>query len=113
MSLTHQAYQERKWGPFPTLRKALEQKDLSGECYGLTSADDDAFDFMHRLIEISILVCAHKDRIKELATSGHDEALREDLGRLESLLLEASSFFKYRAKTIHDLYWEFTEYRDK
>jgi hypothetical protein len=38
--LTQAAFDERKWGPFPALRKALADKRLPDDYYGIASTDD-------------------------------------------------------------------------
>jgi hypothetical protein len=55
--LTYEAYNERKWGPFPALRKVLETRRLPDSCYGWTSVSDNAFDQRHRAVEMSFLAC--------------------------------------------------------
>jgi hypothetical protein len=104
MSLTHSALHERKWGPFPGLRQALQDKEIPGKYYGVSSADDNEFDFMQRLMEISILVIAHEASIEELANaeccSVQCKDTCRDLCRLSDLLRDASFYFRDKADSV-------------
>lgn len=101
MSLTHHAYQERMWGPFPAIRKVLEKREVPGDYYGLTSADDNEFEFMRRLMEIAILVNEHKKHITEFTNMDNLKDVHEDLERLEKLLKRASLYFIDKADSIY------------
>ncbi|NLX18146.1 MAG: hypothetical protein GXY53_02545 [Desulfobulbus sp.] len=94
MSLTAEAYRERKWGPFPALRKALEDKQVPPNYYGFTSASDNMFDAMSRLIEIAVLTNEYENDIKAKAVSVGREDMYRDLLNLEEALENASRFFK-------------------
>lgn len=104
MCLTHSALQERKWGPFPGLRQALQDKEIPSKCYGVTSADDNEFEFMQRLMEISVLVISHEANIEELANpeccSVYCEETCRDLYRLSGLLRDVSSYFRDKAESV-------------
>lgn len=104
MSLTAEAYRERKWGPFPALRKALEDKQVPPNYYGLTSASDNMFDAMHRLIEIAVLTDEYENEIKATAVSTGREDMYRDLRRLEEALEQASHFFKRTGDKVRTLY---------
>ena len=94
MSLTAEAYRVRKWGHFPALRKALEDKEVPSNYYGLTSASDNMFDAMRRLIEIAVLTDEYENDIKATTVSvGRDEMYR-DLHNLEMAFENATGFFK-------------------
>ena len=94
MCLTEKAYQERKWGSFPTLRKALEDKKIPGHYFGMTSADDNMFDAMGRLLDIAVLFDEFKGYVKETANSLGVEKMCEDLKTLENALERARGFFE-------------------
>ncbi len=94
MSLTTEEYRERKWGPFPALRKALEDKQVPSNNYGLTAADDNMFDALHRLTEIAVLANAYEIDIKKTAVSMGQEEMYRDLCKLEEFLEQVSHFFK-------------------
>lgn len=111
MSLTHQAYQERMWGPFPSLRKVLEKREVPGEYYGLTSVDDNEFEFMRRLMEIAILVNEYKTHIIESTNAENVNEVSEDLDRLGELLKRASSYFSNKADSIYAISRDLTKYR--
>jgi len=104
MSLTEKAYQERKWGSFPALRQALENKKIPSESYGFTSVSDNMFESMGRLLEISVLTIGCKNHIRETAQSVGREAMYSDLRRLEEALEQASNFFKRQIEEVQTLY---------
>ena len=111
MSLTHHAYQERMWGPFPSLRKVLEKREVPGEYYGLTSADDNEFEFMRRLMEIAILVNEHKTHILEFTNADNMKEVDEEPERLGELLRGASSYFYNKADSIYEISRDLTKDR--
>ena len=94
MCLTQEAYRERKWGHFPALRKALEDKQVPGSYYGITSASDNMFDAMGRLMQIAVLTDEYESDIKATALSVGREDMYRDLRNLERALEDASRFFK-------------------
>ena len=49
MSLTHEGYEDRKWKSSPILRKFLQEKSIPGKYYGITTSDDNYFDYIGRL----------------------------------------------------------------
>jgi len=104
MSLTEEAYCERKWRPFPALRKALEDKQVPSNYYGLTSASDNMFDAMSRLIEIAVLTSEYENEIKETAVSTGREEMYRDLRNLEEALVQASHFFETTSDKVRMLY---------
>ena len=103
MCLTEQAYRERKWGQFPVLRKAIEDKKIPGSYFGVTSASDNMFDAMGRLVEIAVLACEFEDCIIETANSTGNKEMSDDLIKLEKALESICSFFTERIKTIKRL----------
>jgi serine/threonine-protein kinase RIO1 len=94
MSMTTAAYSERKWGMLPALRQALEDKEIPGNYYGLTSVSDNIFDMMHRLLEISILVREYDKYIIDTAQSVGKQEMDRDLRMLEYAFKHASYFFR-------------------
>jgi hypothetical protein len=111
MSLTHQAYQERMWGPFPAIRKVLEKREVPGEYYGLTSIDDNEFEFMRRMTEIAILVNEHKTHLIAFTNADNVKEVYEDLDRLVELLKRASSYFNNKADSIYAISRDLTNNR--
>jgi hypothetical protein len=93
MSLTPAAYRERKWGQFPVLRRALEDKKVPEHYYGLTSASDNMFDGLHRLLEIAVLVQEYDEHIREVGRLVGEAGMYKDLKNLESDLKSACLFF--------------------
>ena len=98
-----EAYRERKWGPFPALRQVLEDKRLSGKHFGITSASDNLFDRLHRLIEITLLTRDYSEELLKTANNDFGEALQEDLTHLESDLKQARSFIDGEIENIKAL----------
>ncbi len=104
MSLTAEAYRERKWRPFPALRKALEDKQVPSSYYGVISTSDNMFDATVRLIEIAVLTEEYQNEIKATAVSTGREDMYRDLRRLEEALEQASHFFKRTGDKVRTLY---------
>jgi hypothetical protein len=104
MSLTEQGYRERKWGHFPALRKALEDKKIPESYYGLTSASDNMFEAMERLVEIAVLAVEYENAVKETAVSVGREEMYNDLRVVERSLERAYDFFKQKGENVRALY---------
>jgi hypothetical protein len=104
MCLTPEAYRERKWGHYPALRQALENKKIPSHYYGFTSASDNMFESMGRLIQISVLAVEYKDHIRETSQSVGREDMYRDLQSLEEQLEDAARFFKRRSEEVRQLY---------
>ena len=104
MSLTKEAYDNRKWGSYPSLRKALSDKRISNYDYiGITSAHDNIFDATNRLIEIAILVDEYESDIKKIAKVEGRKTVWKDLERLEESLKYASYRFEKFSNRIRDV----------
>ena len=104
--LTETAYNERKWGPFPALRKILEEKKIKDpnlEYYGLTSADDNIFDQTNRLIKMAILVEQNEENILNYARPGLCEEFFADLDHLEENMQSLHRFIDEKTEIIKDL----------
>lgn len=99
------------WGPFPTIRKVLEKRKVPGEYYGMTSVNDNEFEFMRRLMEIAILVNEHKTYLIEFTNADNVKEVYEDLDRLGELLNRASSYFKYKVDSIYAISRDLTKDR--
>ena len=103
MSLTAEGYRERKWGAFPALRKALEDKHVPPNYYGASSASDNMFEYMSRLIEIAVLTEEYGNDIKATAVSVGREDMYRDLLNLKEALEDASRFFKRTSDMVQRL----------
>jgi hypothetical protein len=101
--LTEETSRERKWGQYPTLRKALEDKRIPDRYYGPTSVSDNMFAELHRLVEIAILAREYESIIKATAHAIGPEAVSRDLDRLYHELNGASSFFREQAEYVEAL----------
>jgi hypothetical protein len=114
MSLTEEAYRERKWGFIPVLRQVLEDKEIPASYYGCSSASDNIFEAFSRLMDISVLLVEHKSHIKERARSlgrvGR-ESMFEDLRRVEGKLEYVSHFFRETIEQIRTLRAELSNER--
>ena len=95
--------QERKWGEFPTLRVALQDKRIPDEYYGPTSASKNIFNRLECLLEVSILAFEHADLVKETARSVGQEGMQRDLNRLRDELDAAAAFFRQQAEDVRSL----------
>jgi hypothetical protein len=104
MSLTEEGYRERKWGRFPTLRQALEDKKIPSTYFGFTSASDNMFDAMGRLLEISVLAVEYQSHIKKTTQSAGQEEMYKDLLKLEEDLEQAMYFFKRKIDEVRAIY---------
>lgn len=102
--LTVKGYHERKWKPFPALRKALEDKKVPSDYYGIISTADNMFDATVRLMEIAVLTEEYQNEIKATAASTGREEMYRDLLRLEKELDQASLFFKKTGDKVRTLY---------
>lgn len=104
MCLTPEAHRERKWGALPALRKALEDKEIPSNYYGMTSASDNMFDATVRLMEITVLVAKYEGDIKEIAVSVGRDKMVHDLFESEHALKDASYFFQRAIDEVQRLY---------
>jgi hypothetical protein len=104
MSLTFEAHRERKWGLFPVLRAALEDKEIPGKYYGFTSAPENIFECMDRLIHIAVLASEYENDIRQVAASKGREEMYRDLRYLEDGLNEFSDYFKKMSDRVRMLY---------
>ena len=101
--LTEEASRERKWGQYPALRKALEDKRIPDRYYGPTSASDNMFAELHRLVEIALLTREYESIITATAHAIGPEAMSRDLDRLHHELNGALSFFREQAEYVEVL----------
>ena len=77
--LTTESLQKRKWGRFPAMRKALEDKRIPDTYYGPTSVSDNVFDSLSRLVEIAILVHEYESSIRDTAQIVGKQQMWDDL----------------------------------
>ncbi len=104
MSLTPEAYRERKWGRYPALRKALEDKEIPSRYYGFTSVSDNMFDATLRLMEIAVLAIEYGSAIREMVPLVGREKMYSDLRALEKSLKSASQSFAEDSDKVRRLY---------
>lgn len=91
--LTSEALQERKWGEFPELRKALQANRVPDGYYGPTSVSDNIFSQLERLAEVAIIVKEFRTVVDQAATPQNLRRLTADLHRLEQALGLGIRFF--------------------
>ncbi len=101
--LTKKALRERKWGPYPALRKALDDKRIPEGYYGPTSVSDSIFSALDRLIEIAILAREHEGLVRETAQAVGPGDMYWDLQRLQTELEAACSFLEQQAEGVRTL----------
>ena len=95
--ISNEALAERKWGPFPELRKLFEQYPVPPDVYGHSSVSDNMAAWIGRLIEIAATVEANADKLSEESLQVTEpSALLSDLERLHGSIRSAS-------KAIEDL----------
>ena len=103
MSLTEEAYEERKWGPFPALRQTLATKQIPDRYFGLSSVSDNMFARLNRLLEISVLVEEYGEEIADATPDvGVGETIR-DIERLEEMLHDTANRFEAQAEQIRSV----------
>jgi hypothetical protein len=91
------------WGRFPALRRALEEKTIPARLFGATTASDNMFDQINRLLRIAVLVCEFEDCVKETARSANHSQTCEDLMVLENDLDTAASFLSQSIERVREL----------
>ena len=103
MSLTSEAFEERKWGPFPALRQVLASKQVPDSYFGLSSVSDNVFARLDRLLHIAILAEVHRDEVGDaMPTIGVEDTMR-DLQLLEEMLYDAAESLGAQAKRIRSV----------
>jgi hypothetical protein len=66
MRLSAEGYRERKWGPFPALRQALEDKQIPSNYFGPTSVADNMsealfkYDSYQKVREWTLIILAYQ-----------------------------------------------------
>ncbi len=101
--LTNEAMEERKWGRFPSLRKALANKTPPPAYYGPTSASETISDEMGRLLEISAIAMEYRDYLKKNAENDGEKHAVEDLLRLAERLDGISKYVRQAADEVRAL----------
>jgi hypothetical protein len=98
MSLTEEAYFERKWEGLPILANLIGKKQLSMEWCGESSVADNIIDRVNRTLEIYASVEDNRDKIKNLIINSKSNIeMHKLLGELEYLqiqLMDLSERFK-------------------
>ena len=89
--------QERKWGEFPELRKALQASPVPASYYGDSSVSDNIFSKLKRLAEVAVIVKEYQTAVAESATPQNLRQLTVDLHRLEQALEFGARFYKDHA----------------
>ena len=101
MSLTEQAYFERKWEGLPILANLIGKKQLSMKWTGESSVADNIMDRVNRTLQIYASVEDNHDEIKNLIINSKSNIeMHKLLGELKNLqiqLMALSERFKYYA----------------
>lgn len=100
MCLTKRGYQERTWGPYPALRRFLEDKSLSWRYYVGSSASDHIFERLPRVLEIGLLTCDNREEICNGAADVGWDALHRDL---EALARQLDDLAQLLHETAHEV----------
>ena len=101
--LSEEGFRERKWGRFPALRKALEDKSIPNSYYSPISVSDNTFEALHRLVEIAILAREHESVVRKTAQSVGPKEMYRDLHLLQDELEGISSLIRQHAKDVRAL----------
>jgi hypothetical protein len=107
MSLTPEAYADKKWGFIPELRKIFENLRLDDSHYGYSSASYNKFERTSDILKIAILILDNKDKLSGLVQKYRDveecllkgcqdeHVAREDLNKAgESISRAQADLFK-------------------
>ena len=107
MSLTEKAYFERKWGEFPILASIVSQSQLNTKWTGSSSATDNIFDQVQRLIDIQARVKDSANEIKASILASDStidkKALKLEFHLLQKQLMHISDIFKSFAKDFESM----------
>jgi len=104
--LTDKALCERRWGKFPVLRLAIENRTLSGHHYGWTSVDDNIFQKLPRVLEIGFLALESRGQIREVASTEGWGGMHRDVELLSNELRALGELLKQVARDVESLHRE-------
>jgi len=96
--LTPEALENRKWGEFPELRKALKVSQVPDDYYGHSSVSENLFNQLQRLAEVAVIVKEHRSVVERTAKPENLQELKADIFRLKDALNWASRFFSDHAE---------------
>ena len=91
------------WPGLDALSELLFGRKLSLRWTGPTSASDNVFDGVHRLLEVYATVCDHEDEVGATVGSPSGRAMHEDLMRLSDMLASTSEMFDRASKSMEKL----------
>lgn len=104
MSLLPAAYEKRMWGDFPTLRSILKDAKVADHHYGPSTASDNIFDRVQRLLEVALIVQDNKEAtIAALNRDDPRDPLAKDLFALKRAMNWAESYVGAVAGEIEEL----------
>lgn len=104
MCLSDSAIRERTWGPFPALRQFLEDKSLSWEYYGASSASDNVFEVLPRVLKIGFLTRDNREGICSNAANISWDALHRDVETLAHELDGLAQLLRRTAEEVRGLH---------
>ena len=97
MSMTPQAYNEKKWRGLNSLRSALSMTNLDDHHYGDSTAHYNKFESLSDLLHVSLLVL---DNVDKISYSGDLETFKDDeFHEMKRLAKE----LEYTAKQLEEL----------
>ena len=122
MSLTPEAYADKKWGFIPELRTIFENLRLDDSHYGYSSASYNKFERISDVLGIAILILDNKDKLSGLLqkyrdveecllAGGQDDHVakedlvkaRESVSRIQSDLFRLGEVLEAHSKMFLDL----------
>jgi len=86
--LTKDAARERKWGAFPALRQVLEGAPSSDRHYGFSSASDNVFEQIERLVSIAAQAEEQREALLDAVRASPElrDQMAKDLWELQGHL---------------------------
>jgi hypothetical protein len=102
--LSDEGLRERRWGMFPTLRLALENRSLPDGYYGWTSISDNVFKRLPRVVEVGLLALESKDHIREVASKVGWDEMHRDLDTLSSELRSIGELLTQASRDVYSLH---------
>jgi hypothetical protein len=95
--LSSKAYADRKWAPFPALRRVLEGKPLESD-------QEQPFDRLVRLSEVATLALERRADVWEAARAVGMREVHTDIDRLVSELHDIVGWFAHLERQVCELH---------
>lgn len=103
MCLTEQGYIDRMWGNLPTLGRLVGGKRPKDHWYGPSTASDNVFESMSRLMEVYAVVVDSRKELTSTNNESEEKNFVKDLENLASMLRHAAGIYQNAADEIKTL----------